>query len=243
MLIPSIFKPHSLLAAQSTRLNDLLQQVGKKPVTEFSNENDLFDRHQTRDEFLNQLGITIDQLAYSHQIHDNKILIADKPQGAEGYDAIITNKPNVYVCVTIADCTPVLIYDTKNKAVAAIHAGWRGTVAKIVSETLKLMQVQYGTKGEDCLAFIGACIGKNNFEVGEEVAIHFSEDEKWYNTSKNKYFVDLKLANKKQLLQFGVKENNIEISDRCTISDNAKFYSYRLEKGKTGRMLALIGIK
>lgn len=243
MLVPTIFKSHNLVAAQSTRLNHLLQQAGKKAVSEFSNQDDLFDRNQTRDEFLNQLGLNINQLAYSHQVHDNKILIADKPQGAEGYDSIITNKPNVYACVTIADCTPVLIYDTRNKAVAAIHAGWRGTVSKIVSETLKAMQTNYGTKGEDCLAYIGACIGKNNFEVGDEVAVHFSDDEKIFNNERKKYYVDLKLANKKQLMAFGVKESNIEISQACTVSDNDKFYSYRLEKGKTGRMLALIGMK
>lgn len=243
MLVPTIFKSHHIIAAQSTRLNHLLQQSGKQAVNEFSNQEDLFDRNQTRDEFLNQLGISMTQLAYSHQVHDNKVLVADKPQGAEGYDAIITNKPNVYACVTIADCTPVLIYDTKNKAVAAIHAGWRGTVSKIVSETLKAMQTNYGTKGEDCLAYIGACIGKNNFEVGDEVAVHFSDDEKIFNSERKKYYVDLKLANKKQLMAFGIKESNIEISQACTVSDNDTFYSYRLEKGKTGRMLALIGMK
>lgn len=243
MLVPSVFKLHNVIAAQSTRLNYLLQQKGKTLIKEFSNEMDAFDRNQTRDEFLNQLGISVSQLAYSHQIHDNKVLVTDKPQSAEGYDAIITNKPNVFVCVTIADCTPVLVYDTKNKAVAAIHAGWRGTVAGIVTETLIKMQDNYGTKGEDCVAFIGACISNKNFEVGDEVAEHFSDDEKTFNTEKKKYYVDLKLANKKQLLAFGVKESNIEISDKCTVSDNEEFYSYRYEKGKTGRMLALIGMK
>lgn len=243
MLIPTIFKRFPVIAAQSTRLNHLLKESGKVQVKEFSNESDLFDRNQTRDEFLRQLGLSINRLAYSHQIHENKILVTDKPQGAEGYDAIITNKPNVYVCVTIADCTPVLIYDTQNKAVAAIHAGWRGTVAKIVRETLITMQRQYGTKGEDCLAYIGACISNKNFEVGDEVAEHFSDDEKVFNPEKKKFYVDLKMANKKQLMAFGLKENNIEISSACTVSDNDKLYSYRLEKGKTGRMIALIGMK
>lgn len=243
MLIPAIFKSHNLVAAQSTRLNNLLIQSGKTSVIEFTNEDDVFDREQTREEFLNQLGLTLDQLAYSHQVHCNKVLVADKPLSAEGYDAIITNAKGVYVCVTIADCTPVLIYDMKNRAVAAIHAGWRGTVAGIVSETLHTMQNHYGTKGEDCVAFIGACISNKNFEVGDEVAEQFSADEKIYNVGKKKYYVDLKLANKKQLMAFGVKESNIEISEHCTIADNDKFYSYRYEMGKTGRMLALIGMK
>lgn len=243
MLIPDIFKSHSIIAAQSSRLNYLLKQNGKPSITEFSSEQDPYDRLKTRDEFLISLGIDANQLAFSHQVHGNKVLIADKPLSSEGYDAIITNQKNVFVCVTIADCTPVLIYDARNKAVAAIHAGWRGTVANIVTETLNTMHQQYGTKGEDCLAFIGACISHKNFEVGDEVAVHFSEDEKEYHADKKKYYVDLKLANKKQLMKFGIKEANIEISKYCTVEDNAQFYSYRLEKGKTGRMLALIGMK
>jgi len=176
-------------------------------------------------------------------VHGNKVLVADKPVKGEGCDAVITNKPNVFACVSIADCTPVLIYDEKSKAVAAIHAGWRGTASKIVTETLKAMQTNYGTKGEDCLAFIGACIGEKNFEVGEEVASQFDNDVKRFDEVKQKYFVDLKKENKKQLLQFGLKDKNIEVSNYCTIADNDKFFSYRKEKGVTGRMLAVIGIK
>lgn len=243
MICPAIFKPHNLIAAQSTRLNNLLQQAGKTAIAEFTDDKDAFDREQTREEFLRQLGLNINQLSYSHQVHGNKVLVADKPQSAAGYDAIITSVKGVYVCVTIADCTPVLIYDTKNKAVAAVHAGWRGTVAKIVLETLNTMQKEYGTRGEDCLAFIGACICNKNFEVGDEVAEQFTADEKQFNSERKKYFVDLKQANKNQLMKFGVKEKNIEISDYCTIANNDMFYSYRYEKGKTGRMLALIGMK
>ena len=105
------------------------------------------------------------------------------------------------------------------------------------------MQKNYGTKGEDCLAFIGACIGENNFEVGEEVAVQFKDDVKRFDATKQKYFVDLKKENKKQLLKFGLEENNIEVSNYCTISNNDLFFSYRKEKGVTGRMLAVIGIK
>ena len=75
------------------------------------------------------------------------------------------------------------------------------------------------------------------------MAEQFTADEKTFNKEKGKYYVDLKLANKKQLMNFGLKESNIEISEYCTVADNDKFYSYRYEKGKTGRMLALIGMK
>lgn len=209
----------------------------------FSSGDDLEIINQNRRLFFDALKISEENLAWSKLVHGNKVLVTDKPIKGEGCDAVITNTPNVFCCVSIADCTPVLIYDAKNKAVAAIHAGWRSTAANIVNETLSAMQKHYGTKGEDCLAFIGACIGESNFEVGEEVAVQFNNDVKRFDAAKQKYFVDLKKENKRQLLHFGLKENNIEVSEYCTISDNDKFFSYRKEKGVTGRMLAVIGIK
>lgn len=243
MLIPEIFKPHNIVAAQSTRLGGVSNSPYDKLNLGFSSGDDLNIIKQNRKLFFDALGIPEDNIAWSKLVHSNKVLVADTPIKGEDCDAVITNKPNVFACVSIADCTPVLIYDAKQKAVAAIHAGWRGTAANIVTETLKAMQSHYGTKGEDCLAFIGACISEQNFEVGEEVAIQFKDDVKRYDASKQKYFVDLKKENKKQLLKFGLQENNIEISEYCTIADNDRFFSYRKEKGVTGRMLAVIGIK
>jgi YfiH family protein len=227
MIVPKIF-PSDIIAAQSTRTHE-----------GYDSKNDEGERSQ----FLTTLGITPDKLTSSKQVHGNKVLKAESPQRADGYDAIITNQNDLFVMVATADCTPILIYDQKNKAVAAIHAGWRGTVLKIVSETLKAMKFHYGTEGKDCLAFIGACIGKKQFEVGEEVAVQFNEDVKYFDPSKQKYFVDLKKANFNQLVDFGVLPEHIEISDCCTIEDNDKFYSYRKEKGKTGRMYSVIGLR
>ncbi|MCX6295223.1 MAG: polyphenol oxidase family protein [Bacteroidetes bacterium] len=149
----------------------------------------------------------------------------------------------MFLAVSVADCTPILIHDTKNNAVAAIHAGWKGTVGKIVLNTLQLMGEQYGTEGKYCKAFIGACISYENFEVGDEVATYFELSQKRFDKQKQKWFVDLKKANMKQLLDFGVMEKNIEISDFCTVKNNNTFFSHRKEKGVTGRMMAVIGMK
>ena len=228
VVFPKIFEGLNIIAAQSQRY------VLNTENPDYSSDRDLF---------LEQLGINSKQLAGSKLVHGNKVLVTDKPIIDEGYDAIITNTPEVYVCVSTADCTPILIYDQKNKAVASIHAGWKGTISKIVTKTLKAMQKNFGTKGEDCLAYIGACIGEKSFEVGDEVAEHFTNEEKSFNKEKGKYFVNLKLANKNQLLEFGIKESNIEISDHCTVLNNDLYYSYRKENGKTGRMWALIGLR
>jgi YfiH family protein len=209
----------------------------------FSSGDDLSLIQRNRQLFFEALGISESDLAWSKLVHGNKVLVANTPVKGEDCDAVITNVAGVYCSVSVADCTPVLIYDPKQKAVAAIHAGWRSTVAKIVEETLNAMRSNYGTKGEDCLAFIGACISEAAFEVGEEVAEQFESDVKYFNSVRQKFFVDLKKENKKQLLRMGLKEKNIEISSYCTVINNDKFFSYRKEKGKTGRMLAVIGMK
>jgi YfiH family protein len=147
------------------------------------------------------------------------------------------------VGVTVADCTPILIYDARNQAVGAVHAGWRGTVAQIALKALQTMQLTYGTKPSDCYAYVGTCIDECSFEVGEEVAEQFDKEFKRFDSTLGKYLIDLKRANAAQLSSFGIPDNQIEISPFSTITHNKDYFSYRLEKGQTGRMLAVIGVK
>lgn len=242
IIYPSIFKDQPIIAAQSTRLGG----VSLPPYDSMNlgmSVNDLKENViKNRELFFGESGIGLHQLVISKQVHDNKVYVANVPIITEGYDALITNKPNVFLAISIADCTPILIYDTRNKAVAAIHAGWKGTVAKIVTNTLQKMQETYGTKGYDCKAYIGACIGYTNFEVGEEVAQHFDAAFKKFDEQKQKWFVDLKSTNKKQLLDFGVIDENIEVSDYCTVKDENLFFSHRRDKGLSGRMMVAIGL-
>lgn len=192
--------------------------------------------------FWDSLEIDGASVAKSHQIHGTEVLQVTKPGRFEGYDALVTDQKNIVLAVTIADCTPVLIYDAKKKIIAAIHAGWRGTVAGIVSKTVAIMEESYGSAPANCYAFIGACIDECSFEVGQEVADEFESEFKRFDESIGKYFIDLKLANKAQLVAAGILEESIEVSPLSTVTDNADFFSYRLEKGVTGRMLAVIGM-
>jgi hypothetical protein len=136
-----------------------------------------------------------------------------------------------------------LIYDARRKAIAAIHAGWRGTVAGIVAKTLECMQSTYGTQGADCFAFIGACIDACSFEVGDEVATEFADTYKQFDPERGKYFVDLKKANAAQLLAFQVPESQIEISPFCTMVHSEDFFSHRKSGGITGRGMGVIGLR
>jgi len=192
--------------------------------------------------FFESLGINPDQVAKSHQVHEAEILIVTEPGRFEGYDAMITNIPDVQLSVTIADCTPILIYDPVKMAVAAIHAGWRGTVQQIVAKTAEKLKKEYGTNPVDCLAFVGTCIDECSFEVGEDVADNFQSVYKRWDDQKNKFFVDLKSANRDQLIEAGLKPENIEISPYSTVIHNEDYFSYRKENGLTGRLLATIGL-
>lgn len=239
---PSVFLPfQAVVAAQSTRHGG----VSEAPFASLNLGLSVGDERErvleNRRRFFNGLGVDLHQVATSHQIHGSEILYADTPGHREGFDALITDVPGVFVTVSIADCTPILVFDAQHRAVAAIHAGWRGTAAGIVAKTLAEMQTRFGTRGGDCFAYVGTCIAECSFEVGADVADHFPASFKRFDAEKQKFFVDLKAANAAQLRAFGVPDAQVEISPFCTVQHNADSFSHRLERGKTGRMMATIG--
>ncbi|MCF2488246.1 peptidoglycan editing factor PgeF [Dyadobacter sp. CY347] len=239
---PDIFSGFpGLVAAESTRHGG----VSKAPYATLNlggSQDDPADVLENNILFFNALNVPFETVAKSHQVHDDKILNVQNPGRFDGYDALITNKPNIQLAVTIADCTPILIFDPVSKSVAAIHAGWRGTVKRIVAKTVAMLQNEFGSVPENCLAYIGTCIDECSFEVGEDVSEHFDEKYKRFDAVKQKYFVDLKAANRHQLVTSGLREQNIEISPFSTVLNNEDYFSYRLENGFTGRLLATIGI-
>lgn len=243
-ILPSIFAPFpTLVAAQSTR------HGGVSPAPYHSlnlgkNTDDApANLAENRRRFCSALGFRPEQMAWSKQVHENKILHVTQSGGAEGFDALVTNVPGILLSVSVADCTPILVYDARNQAISAIHAGWRGTVAGIVAQTLTFMGMEFGTAGKDCYAYIGACIDECSFEVGDEVAAAFARPFKRFDTERNKFYVDLKKANAAQLLAFGVPETQIEISPYCTLRHHEDFFSHRKDGGVTGRGLGVIGLR
>ena len=168
------------------------------------------------------------------QIHSNVVFRADK-QGVLGEgDALITNQPGLAVSIRTADCYPILLADAENRAVAAIHAGWRGTAAQIVRKTLQQMSAEFGTDPKDVSASIGPGIGACCFEVGDEVSRQFGVDGRTH--------LDLASENRKQLEAAGVPSQNIEALSVCTFCDAERFFSYRREKEKAGRMTSFIRV-
>ena len=240
---PAIFDPFPwLVAAESDRHGGV--SVAPYYSLNLGKNTDDDPAHvlENRRRFCAALGFRADQLAISKQVHGDGVLVVHASGTAEGYDALVTNRPGILLGVSVADCPPILIFDQKNRAVAAIHAGWRGTAAGIVTKTLAVMAAHFGTIGADCRAYVGTCIDECSFEVGEEVAAAFADEFKRFDVARGRFFVDLKKANAAQLLAFGVPATWIEISPYSTVLHNADYFSHRQEQGRTGRMLAVIGM-
>jgi polyphenol oxidase len=169
------------------------------------------------------------------QIHSNRVLTATSPGFQGEGDAAITVQPDLPISVRTADCYPILLADTRNHAVAAIHAGWRGTAAHIVVKTLEKMNDEFGTQPVDIVAAIGPGIGACCYEVGEEVAREFGFDVRTH--------LDLLKENRKQLEASGVPPEKIEALGVCTFCDAERFFSYRRDQKDAGRMTSYIAIK
>jgi YfiH family protein len=194
-----------------------------------------------REKYFDTLGIDLKNLAIPKQIHSANVQFVDKPGFYRESDALITQTKNVYLLVSTADCFPILIYDKNNKAVAAVHSGWRGTQKKILSQSLDKMISEIGSRPNNLMIFIGPGISKENFEVGEDVANSF--DKKFIDLRNGKFYVDLNANLLDQLDSFGIPADNIDANPLCTYKEKNYLHSYRRDRDKSGRMFAVIGLK
>lgn len=187
----------------------------------------------------------------ANQTHSDHIKIIQKQESKgwesledaiEDCDALITDVEGVVLCILTADCVPVLLYDYKHKVVAAIHAGWKGTQAHIVNKTVDKMKEVFSSNPKNILAGIAPSIGSCCYEVGEDVAGHFFDTPEAFTKQGEKYMLNLPYLNQQQLLNAGLKESNIEMSETCTACDVDRFFSYRKENGCSGRFMSMIGL-
>ena len=185
-----------------------------------------------KDSGVEVLGLRLEDLALPRQVHSDNVCWMKEPGRPEQTDAVITDQPGLCVCVKTADCIPVLLYDTRKRIVAAVHAGWRGTVARIVQKTIRQMQAQ---SPDDLHAIIGPGISLEWFEVGDEVYEDFkAEGFPMERIAKkiSRWHIDLWEANRWLLEKQGVTD--IFVEGTCTrTSEN--FYSARRETLNTGR--------
>jgi purine-nucleoside/S-methyl-5'-thioadenosine phosphorylase / adenosine deaminase len=231
-----------------------------------------------RAKFLAALPARDMRLVTLRQFHFDVIHVADEPvpgasnADAPRADALATRRAGLLLGVQTADCAPILLADTRHRVVAAIHAGWRGTLARIAVKTLGRMRLEFGTRPRDVVAALGPAIGRCCYEVGSDVArsyaaqfpnaaewfdgpfdqLAYGEDPLWlpwltmmppgHVPPAPRVQLDLRACNRCQLIDVGVPEQQIDVSDLCTACQKDLLFSYRREGSKTGRMMAVIGV-
>ncbi len=200
------------------------------------------------------LKLPFDRFTTAEQVHGDKVsVVTEKEAGCGRYnykesiaatDALITTLKDTPLVLFYADCTPVVLADPIRRVAAVVHAGWRGTVAAITQKTAIRMQEEFGCRSVDCLAAIGPSIGPCCYEVDETVheaaAGLPGYDSLFVAVRPGNWRFDLWRANHEQLLAAGVPGKNIGGGNMCTSCNNETFFSYRAEKGKTGRFAALV---
>ena len=225
---------------------------------------------ENRRRFQAALGAPDHTLVSLRQFHSDVVRLFDAapPEPCRG-DASATDRHGLLLAVQTADCVPILLADTRRRVVAAVHAGWRGTLRRIVQKTVGRMRMEYGTRPEDLVAAIGPAIGGCCYEVGTEVARDFSSQfaqaEEWFDELRTgeepnplqwlnmmppghqpppkNVRLDLRKANRAQLLDAGLSGKNIFVSDLCTACRSDLLFSYRKEGPQSGRLMAVIGIR
>lgn len=211
-------------------------------------------------EFLSRgIGISSECIFFPHQVHGCEICSLDEsflslPEKEQttfldGADALVTDMAGICVAVSTADCVPVLLYAADKKVVAAVHAGWRGTVRQIVAKTVSVLVDEYGCNPLSVFVGIAPSIGKESFEVGDEVLDAFIQSGvdveriAYRNPITGKAHIDLWEANRMQLLDAGIPSSQIEVAGICTYTHYNDFFSARRLGIKSGRILSGIMIK
>jgi YfiH family protein len=176
------------------------------------------------------------QLATLKQIHSASCVDADGRSGVLGQgDALVEDTPGSIIAVKTADCIPILLVDERRRAVAAIHAGWRGTAARIAPAAIDAMRARFGTRPEDLHAAIGPGIGGCCYEVGSEVMERFG--------GQGRGLLDLEAENRRQLEQSGVTPSCIYASHLCTMCRGEEFHSFRRDRDAAGRLFSYVGVR
>ncbi len=202
-----------------------------------------------RQRFATAVGVDAQRFTTCEQVHGSRVAVVSSDlvgAGAQNLaatikdtDALVTDLADVPLLLFYADCVPVLLADSRTGAVGLAHAGWRGTVAQIVRQTLQTMQTAFGSRPQDILAAVGPSIGACCYEVDDFVRDKAAGYEEFFapvSGKDGKYMLDLWAYNNRLLRQAGVPAEQIAVAGVCTAHNHELFCSYRAEAGKTGRM-------
>lgn len=241
----------------STRLGGVSEGVLSTMNLGFG-RNDLPENVVKNHEIIaNAIGFNPENIVASKQTHTTNVKIVSKKDCGKGIyrerdyddvDGMITNEKGIVLATYFADCVPLYMVDTKNKAIGLSHSGWRGTVGKIGKVTLDLMKETYGTNPKDVIACIGPSICRDCYEVSEDVADEFEaafkgrEKDILINKGNGKYQLDLWECNYIIFKECGVYEENIHMPDICTCHNMEMMFSHRATQGRRGNLAAFLSI-
>lgn len=203
------------------------------------------DSSENRLRFFKKQGLDNKIIVSAGLAHKNKVIIIDnisKSETIPDCDALITDRPNYFLAITVADCLPIYFYDRNKKVIAIAHAGWRGVVSKIAGGVIDKFISRYYSDLRDIEVFIGPHLKDCHFEVKNDVASQFKVSD--YIVRDKKIYINLAAAVKNQLVEAGVSSHNIKISSECTYCLPNKYFSFRRDKPKEiEAMIAYIGLK
>lgn len=191
--------------------------------------------------FFDSVGLEIENIVFQKQIHSDIIKYIDKPGYSGEGDALITDKSNLVLTISVADCVPVFIYDRMNKIIAAVHSGWRGTQKQILAKTIEKLKNEFNSTSENLYVYIGPSVSQDNYEVGEEVANLF--EERYSVPVKSKFLLDLRKINCDMLIRTGIPNSQIQASNLCTFELKNLLHSFRRDGTRSGRSFGVIAMK
>lgn len=254
-LEPAIFARHGISCQGFTTRN---KGVSRPPYNSLNlGTNTLDSIHNAlgnRSLLARAFGTRVDKLVTVTQTHGTDLLIIDAPNPDYAHfqklecDGIITNQPGVMIGVCVADCAPLLLLDPVKKVAATLHAGWKGTAEQIAHKGVAALISLFDSDPADILAAVGPTIGPCCYEVDRVVRDGFSKagtgwEESAVENADGKWQLDLARANVHQLLQAGILPDNIETAEMCVSCHQDTFFSYRRDKGETGRQMGFIMLK
>lgn len=202
-------------------------------------------KKSTTKRLIKRISLEERQIIIPQQVHGNGCVVIKKGERLKRKykaDALLTNRKDVFLTVSVADCLPIFVVEPKRKVVGLIHAGWHGTLLGIVPETVRKAKNEFGCEPQDLTVLFGPAIQKCCYEISEAVAILF-DDDCLIRGSHQKPKLDLIKANLKQFLNCGVKREKVLVTNACTYCNKDVFHSFRRDGEKAGRMIAFIGIK
>ncbi len=195
---------------------------------------------EARQRFFRELGLE-NKVATQRQIHSDKIVFVDCPGDQGESDAMITDKPDLGLAISTADCVPIFLYEPKREIIAGIHSGWKGTSLKILEKTILKLEEELSANPMEFVCYIAPSISQKNYEVGEEVAKYF--DEKYLSPKGTKFLLDVAKINYDILLKFDVKKENIQLSSLCSFEWKSMLHSFRRDGDLSGRSLGVLAMK